>query len=76
MVHAPFLLAVLYSLFADSLRPISLIVVLDGCLKRGFHGHFFFDENYMSQKLWQRVCVHTQQRLVILLSSLTFVTDI
>ena len=45
-------------------------------LSSSFHGHFFFNEGYLSQKLWQWVCVHTQQRLLILLCSLTFVTDI
>ena len=41
-----------------------------------FHGQFFFDEYYLSKKIWQLCCVHTQQRLSILLGSLTLVTDI
>ena len=45
-------------------------------VRPSFYEQFFFDEYYLSQKFWQRVCVHTKQKLFILLSSLTFVTDI
>ena len=44
--------------------------------KPGFHGHLFFDEDYLSQKFWQRVCVDTQQRLLIVHSSLTLAADV
>ena len=29
------------------------IVLTDHLIKPGFHGQFFFDEDYLSQKLWQ-----------------------
>ena len=41
-------------------------------LRPRLHGQCFFDDDSLSQKLWQRVCVHKQQRFLILQSSLIF----
>ena len=31
-------------------------------LRARFHEQFFFGKDQLSQKLWQTICVHTQQR--------------
>ena len=44
---------------------LNLYYLFHGMIRARSDEHFFFGNDQLSQKLWQSICVHTQQRKVL-----------